>query len=90
MEENFFTAINVFIAFCQWSGSATLVLLIALLALLRILWHHGKMHEIAKLHLLYSIPIEEKIGPRIEELYGEETPFGGRYTYLREYTKKNL
>ena len=78
--------------FLSWQGGTGVLLFCILMVLLRILWHHGKMHEIAKLHLLTSIPIEQKIGPSLEALYGEETPYleGRLCTYLRKYTKKNL
>ena len=76
--------------FLGWQGGTGVLLFCILMVLLRILWHHGKMHEIAKLHLLTSIPREDKVGPPIEELYGGERPYGGFFTYLRDYTKEKL
>ena len=74
----------------SWQGGTGVLLFCILIVLLRILWHHGKMHEIAKLHLLASIPIENEIGPGLDQLYGRDRRPGEFRTYLRDYTKEKL
>ena len=77
-------------AFLDWSGGTGVLLFCILIVLLRILWHHGKIHEIARLHLLTSIPSDDEVGPAIEKLYGVDMPSRGWRHYLRDYAKENL
>ena len=95
MEKVFLKSLMALILFIEWPGSASLLLSIVLITLLRIVWMQGQMRTIVKLHLLSSVTktdTNSNVGPTMERLYGYDSPHfaATHFTYLKHYVKEKL